>query len=87
MVSAMFSNFITGTEPILEKRAVIISKRCTSFSISVVYSAENCVGSLLKNATQPINEAMGVPNWCAVSLASPTHTRFCSAVREALNTM
>ena len=33
-----------------------------------------------------MRELSGVPSWCAVSLAMPTHTRFCSALLDALNT-
>ncbi len=32
-----------------------------------------------------MSELSGVPNWCAVSLAMPTHTWLCSALRNRLN--
>lgn len=36
----------------------------------------------LQNSIHATNDEIGVPNWCAVSLDNPTHTRFCCAFNE-----
>ena len=55
-------------------------------SLSISDSASGSTPRAESKLDHAISELRGVPNWCAVSLAMPTHTRFCSALLDALNT-
>ena len=64
------------SEPIFEKRSTIFI-RCER-SLPISSTATGSTGWLRRYSNHPSSEEVGVPNWCAVSLARPTHTRFCS---------
>ena len=78
------SSLRVASEPILEKRSATTCNRAMSLSIS--FNASSSTPLAASNPDHAISELNGVPNWCAVSLAMPTQTRFCSARLEAENT-
>ena len=84
--SLMLAGVSGVSEPIFEKRSTIFIRWARSFCISS--TAVWSTFCARRYSIHPSSDEVGVPSWCAVSLASPIHTRFCSSCfdeRKAMN--
>ena len=76
-ISLIFSGVSGVSEPIFEKRSTIFIRWLKS--LFILFDG-TLIDGLRAQVFDPSQQrGGGVPSWCAVSLASPIHTRFCSS--------